>query len=432
MKTKFNLRIISLVLSLVLLVLNNVQGQVSKTYSLDTLQSYARNRFPLTHQLLLQAQFGAEAERNVNTAWLPTSKIVGSAAYLSEVTALNLPASIPIQMEEGDKDQYKIGVELSQLIFDGGLSQAASNVEALNTKVETEKIEAERLKIEAQVNDLFEGILINIETRNILKYIENDLLTRETNLQQAVQSGVALKSVLLELEADITGLRQKQIENLAQKRMLLSKLTMLTQEPFDTASVFVYAQESQILQNQDFSNRPEYKQLTAQIGLSDWRIKQINRSNLPKLAAFGNGYYGRPGYNQMNFDFREYWMVGVGLSWNIGGTYTSTHQKQMVRIGKQMSETQRDIFNNSMKSQDEQFKIDFEKLSDLIAKDSVIVNMRGEVSRTAATQFESGAITLQDYVLKITAEGQAMVNQRIHEIQHNLLFIKYRTFLNRQ
>jgi outer membrane protein TolC len=416
--------------TILMFLVTNTTAQGVPTYSLDSLQAYARNRYLLTRQLLLQSQFGAEAVRNVYASWLPGAKVTGSATYQSEITALSLPVDIPIKMEEGDKDHYKVGLELSQVIFDGGVSGVASRIEKLNSAIESEKIEAEMLKVEMQVNDLFEGVLVNVETRKILQFVENDLRARESNLNEAVANGMALKSTLLELLAEIAGIEQKQTENLAQKRILLAKLSLLTCEPFDTSTMFVLNTLLPASTGSDYSNRPEYRQFNNQREQADWRVKQINRASMPKLVAFGNVYFGRPGYNMMKYDFRDYWMAGVGLSWNIGGLYNTTNQKSMARIGKQMAENQQDLFTLNMKVQDEQFSIDREKLNELIAKDTAIVSMRNEVSRSAAVQFENGSITLTDYVQKITDEGKSMANLRIHEIQRNMLIHKYKTFIN--
>ena len=431
MKTKSILRIAICLASIVMLLTTQLAAQDVRTYSLDSLQAYARNRYLLTRQLLLQSKYGAEAVRNVYASWLPGVKVNGTATYQSEVTALNLPDNMPVKMEEGDKDQYKIGMELSQLIFDGGVSDAFSRIEKLNSAIESEKIEAEMLRVETQVNDLFEGVLVNVETRNILRYVEKDLRTRESNLNEAVNNGMALKSTLLELRAEIAGIEQKQTENLAQKRILLAKLSLLTCEPLDTSVVLVLNPVLTASSGNDYSSRPEYRQFNNQMALADWRLKQINRANMPKVMAFGNAYYGRPGYNMMKYDFRGYWMAGVGLSWNIGGWYTTSHQKRMAYLGKLMAENQLALFTSNMKVQDEQYAIDKEKLVELIAKDTDIVAMRSEVSRSAAVQFENGSITLSDYVQKITAEGQALVNLHIHEVQRNMLEAKYKSFLNR-
>lgn len=431
MKTKSISRIAICLASIVMLLTTQLAAQDVRTYSLDSLQAYARNRYLLTRQLLLQSKYGAEAVRNVYASWLPGVKVNGTATYQSEVTALNLPDNLPVKMEEGDKDQYKIGMELSQLIFDGGVSGAVSRIEKLNSAIESEKIEAEMLRVETQVNDLFEGVLVNVETRNILRYVEKDLRTRESNLNEAVNNGMALKSTLLELRAEIAGIEQKQTENLAQKRILLAKLSLLTCEPLDTSVVLVLKPVLTASSANDYSSRPEYRQFNNQMALADWRLKQINRANMPKVMAFGNAYYGRPGYNMMKYDFRGYWMAGVGLSWNIGGWYTTSHQKRMAYLGKLMAENQLALFTSNMKVQDEQYAIDKEKLVELIAKDTDIVAMRSEVSRSAAVQFENGSITLSDYVQKITAEGQALVNLHIHEVQRNMLDAKYKSFFNR-
>jgi outer membrane protein TolC len=391
----------------------------------------ARNRYPQTRQLLLANQKGTEAIKNINSNWLPKSSVVGSATYQSEVSTISLPASIPVSIESPAKDQYKAGIELSQLIFDGGLNSTQKSIEKLNLTSETNRIEGELLKVKSQVNDLFLGLLINKESYNALSYIKKDLTERHVSIESAVQSGTMLITTMKELEAEIIGIDQKIIENKSQRLTFLSTLSILVQEKLDTSTVFIVPGTEPFLFEKDITIRPEYKQLSTQIELFDWRNKLINKGNLPKIAVFGNGYYGRPGLDFFNNDFRFYGMAGVSFSWNIGGNYTSVHQKKQLVIDRQVVENQRTLFELGMQTQLSQQEHEITKLQELIIQDKSVTDLRSEVRQTAAVQYENGSITTTDYILKLNAETQAIISSSIHKIQLTMAYINYKTLLGK-
>lgn len=57
----------------------------------------------------------------------------GSATYQNEVTEFSIPGAGASAFPNTKKDQYKIGLELSQTLFDAGLTKAQMEIEELNT-----------------------------------------------------------------------------------------------------------------------------------------------------------------------------------------------------------------------------------------------------------------------------------------------------------
>ena len=43
---------------------------------------------------------------------------------------------------------------------------------------------------------------------------------------------------------------------------------------------------------------------------------------MPRIGAFVQGGYGRPGLNMLEDSFEPYYVAGVRLSWNLGKLYT--------------------------------------------------------------------------------------------------------------
>lgn len=417
--------------SMVMLLMGmNVFSQ-QVTYTLDSLQSMARNSYPLTKQLLFAQSKGEAAIKEVNSDWLPKAAIVGSATYQSEVSSISLPSSMPVSVENPAKDQYKAGVEISQLIYDGGVNATRKSIEELNVLSETNRVEAELLQVKHKLNDLYLALLINTEANNALLNVKKDLTARLVNIESAVESGTMLKTTMRELEAEIIGIDQKMSENNSQRVSLLSALSILVQENMDTTVVFVVPETEPFLFDKDVAARPEYKQLTTQMELFDWRNTLIDKGNAPKIALFGNGYYGRPGFDFFNNDFRPYGMAGVRFSWNIGGYYSSSHKKSKLLIDKQIVENKRSLFELGMQTQLSQQEQEIVKLQELIDQDKSVIEIRSEVRETAAVQYENGTITTTDYIIKLNAETQAIITGSMHEIQLSMAFINYKTLLGK-
>ena len=165
--------------------------------------------------------------------------------------------------------------------------------------------------------------------------------------------------------------------------------------------------------------------------LFDWRNKLIDKGNMPRISLFGNGYYGRPGLNFFNNDFRVYGIAGVSLSWNVSGYYNSIHQKRKNLVDKEVIKNQRTLFEIGLKSQLSQQQQEILKLQELIEKDQSVKKIRTDVREIAAIQYENGSITTTDYILKLNAETQAIISSSMHKIQLSMAYINYNTLLGK-
>ncbi len=409
----------------------NATCQFHASFTLDSLQKMAHENYPLIQQLELAKRAGNEAVKNQNSKWLPQTQFVGSASYQSEVTSLSLPASFGFSPEKPAKDQYKTGIELSQQLFDAGLTSAKKTVDEINEKIEEAGIEGKLLQLKNTVNDLFSAILGNKKVAETLTYVESDLHAREKNLQTAIESGMALNTTKRELDAEIINVEQEMIENKNQLVSLCTSLSYLVQDKLDTTTVFVTTDKNDFALTDDYSDRPELKSFSAQQEMFSWQKKIINKSNMPHLSLFGSAYYGRPGFNSFNNDLRLYGIAGVTLSWNIGGIYSSSHQKQQLNISVEKIENQKQLFDLNIKNKLAGKEQDILKLNELINKDDEIVNIRKEVKDVATVQYENGTITTTDYVIKLNAESKALINRDIHKIQLVIAYAQYKSLLGK-
>ena len=178
------------------------------------------------------------------------------------------------------------------------------------------------------------------------------------------------------------------------------------------------------IENYNFvNNRPEYillnKQQTQVIAMKS--LTQSKR--LPILKAFGQAGYGRPGYDMLNNNFDSYFMIGARLHWNIWDWGKVKREKQVFDIQNSIINTQKETFNQNLKTDLHQRIADIEKYEKIIGTDETIVSLQKNVVNTVDNQLKNGSITSTNYLIEINKLVQANLNLEAHKLQ--LIFAKY-------
>ena len=77
--------------------------------------------------------------------------------------------------------------------------------------------------------------------------------------------------------------------------------------------------------------------------LYDYQINKLDVSKklstariMPRFYAFGQGGYGRPGFNMLSNDFDWFYIFGAKLSWNISGFYQTGREKKIIDLQKKL------------------------------------------------------------------------------------------------
>lgn len=406
------------------------EGQVVQQ-SLDQLQKMARDHYPYARQLILSEQYGEESVRQQNSNWLPQVIFSAKTTAQSEITAIKIPSNLNLgfSLDAGKKDQYQGDVAITQLIYDGGISNVMKEINKLKAAIQSGNIKTSMLQVETAVNSLFESILINQEQLRVLNFEKADLENRQKDILAGTQNGMVLKSVLQELSAEIIALEQKKTETKAQLVDLHSQLSFFVGAPIDTSVVLLYPALHEV-SDYNFNGRPDYKQFKDQTDCTDWQLELIKRQERPQLNLFADGFYGRPGLNAMDYNTHLSGITGINLKWNIGTIYSRDHEKRQLRINREMIRNQQSVFEIEMNKQISQLKIDILKNKQLIEKDDEIVKIRSEVKDIAAVQLADGSLTLTDYLLKLNAESQSMTSREIHKIELQMDFARMSTLLS--
>lgn len=395
----------------------------SQELKLEEIQLKARQHYPLSRRKDL-----LDLTREINIAnlakgYLPQVAINGQASYQSDVTMVNIP--VPgVSIEPQAKDQYKLTADLNQLIFDGGVINESQKISSLNTEVLQNQLEVELYQLRERINQIYLAILYVDEQLKQLQLIEKDIRTGIAKTQAQVNNGVVLRSNLDILHAELLKQEQRVIELNASREGLLKSLSLLSGETISTASRLTKPATPEL--NSEV-HRPEISLFESQLKILDQQKRLLNAKNLPRLSAFGQGGYGRPGLNMLDNQFDWFYIAGLRLNWSLGGLYQLKNEKKLLTLEKHTVALQQETFLLNNETQLSQVAADIKKQLLLVKSDEQIIALREKITTAARAQLENGVITASDYLREINALDQARQSQVLHELQLLQAQINYQT-----
>lgn len=393
----------------------------AQTVTLEECQQLAQENYPLIKQYDLIRQTTDYSVSNISKGWLPQISAMAQATYQSDVMALpdllqNMLGQQGYDVKGLRKDQYRIGIDINQTVYDGGLISGRKDVARLEGEVQSAQTSTDLYAIRQRINDLYFGILLLDEKIELNKDLQTLLQSNLDKLTSMLSHGIAMKS-------DVNSVKVEKLKAEQQATELASSRKSLT----DMLSVFIGKGVTDLAMPQDVAvaaqgnNRPELRLFDKQVELANAQEKLLNARLLPKLSVFAQGYYGYPGYNQFDAMFNRTWklngMVGVRLSWNIGALYTRKNDKAKLNSRRNLVESARETFLFNNRLIEIQQTDGISKFRKLITDDREIVELRGEVRKAAESKLEHGIIDTNNLLQEITRENQSRIDLSTHTIQ---------------
>jgi len=392
-----------------------VNAQEITHLSLEQANQLARQNYPMIKQKDLVKQTANLNIENLNKGFLPQFSISGQASYQSDVTQINIP--LPgFKIEPPGKDQYKILADVSQLVYDGGVIKQQNELQQLNSEVEQQKVEVELYKLKERVNQLYLGILYLDAQKKQVELIKQDIEIGIKKVEAQVQNGIAFKSNLNVLKAELLKTQQRMIELDASGKGMIETLELFMNMHLKSDVVL----EKPVMQSNVSEieiNRPEIKLYADQNKLLNHQSKIIKARNQPKANLFLQGGYGRPSLNLLKNEFDFFYIGGVRFNWPLGGLYTRKKENQLVEINKKSVDIEKETFLLNINTQLKQQQSEIDKMNLLIAGDEEIITLRASVKDAAKAQLENGVITANDYLREVNAEDQSRQALITHQIQ---------------
>ena len=353
--------------------------------------------------------------KSLNTKYLPQLSLGAQATYQSETTGLDL--SFPgISIPRLTKDQYKIQLDASQVLYDGGIIATQKHIKNIVSDQEIAQANVDIEMIREQIIQVYFAILETQSRIEILELKKADLLALQKKMEVGVENGVILKSELKQLLVEQISVGQMQDEIKYIRSNQIQILNQLTNQNLDVNTIF--EMPNQVLNNEKASiSKPSLTLLELQKNqLSEMRNldKSLNR---PKLSLFAQGGYGKPGLNFLKNEFATYFIGGIKLQWNLSNLYSNSKDNTVNLLQKDKIEVKRKAYLQQLDIKIATQQNEIDRLNAVMPTDLGIIALRSDIKKTAAIQLENGTKTTSDYILKLNDENEAILNHRIHEIQ---------------
>ena len=391
--------------------------------TLDRCLQQAELQFPLLKQKELYGKISGYNQENIKTNFLPQTNLNGQASWQSDVTSL--PIKLPnITIPTPAKDNYKLTLDVNQLFFDAGTTKREEELEKINLEVIRQGVDVEIYKLRDRVSQIYFVILLLKENEEALKVTRGDIESREKKIESQVTHGAMLASNLTVLQVEVLKIDQALTELHYSQESLIQSLVELTGIKMTTSSVLQLPEPNIEGAGIDVK-RPELKLFDLQKDRLSGMDKLTETKTKPRLLGFGTLGYGRPGLNMLSNDFKGYAMVGAKLSWNVWNWNQTNNERQVFGVQKSIIETQKESFNQNLKIALQNNQSEINKYQSLIDTDNHIIQLRNEITLSAASQLDNGVITSTEYLTEVNAELAARLNLKTHQVKLTQAKIDY-------
>ena len=390
--------------------------------TLEECQRAAERNYPLIRQYGLIEKTTQLTVANIGKSWLPQVSASAQATLQSDVTAFPeemqaLYQQMGITMEGLKKDQYRVGIDVQQTIYDGGSISSQKNIARKEGELQAIQNEVNIYQVRKRVNEMYFSLLLVEEQIRLNDDLLKLLDENEKKLRSMVKNGTAAESDWQNVKAESLNAQQRTTTLHAQHTALRRMLST-----FCGIEIKALTKPLVPLQSETGKNlRPELKLFDAQQRLADAKDKALDASLLPKIGLFAQGFYGYPGYNMfddmMERQFSWNGMIGARLSWNIGALYTRKNDKSKIQMQRETTEVsrQRFLFDNSLEQIQQNENI--EHYRKLMSDDDEIISLRSSIRKAAESKLAHGIIDVNDLIKEINNENAAMISKVMHEIE---------------
>jgi outer membrane protein TolC len=383
--------------------------------TLDYCLSQAIANHPLFDQYDLLTSTSGMKIKNLNKNYLPEMNINGDAHYQSAVT--EIPFSSPsFTIEPLSKDQYKISLDVSEMIFDGGITKRNKDVEYIDNEINQQNVGIDLYRFKDRVIASYYSIIALQESRELLDVTRQNLESRLKEVESGVKNGVVLASNADIIKAELLKIDQRDIEIDAGISSGYKVLSILTGDTIVAGTKLEWG--NPVIQSYvPGHDRLEYNLFSLQQQKAESLKKVASSRLIPKLWAYGQAGYGRPGFNMLLNEFDDYYIIGAKLSWNFYNWNKTRNEKSILDLQKEIVTTSRASFDQNLSVDLERRMAEILKIETLLPKDQQIVDLRAGIVLTYASQLQNGVITATEYITELHAETEARLNLRIHQVQ---------------
>ena len=384
------------------------QGSITLWQCYDS----AASASPLAGEKEIYAGMTLLRDRNLEASWYPTLDLGGTFNYQSDVVDMSrLLGSVPLppgSLPSIPHEQYRAIVDLSQVIWDGGVTRSAREVESVVNELNMQQNEADLYRLREQVNNYFFSILLVRSQAEVTSVLISELDARINEVLSGVENGVVSPVTLDVLKAEKIRAEQSAAELGRRHDALSGALEQITGMTGLKYAGLVLPENlvtgSEAIDNPDlliFDTRSRQLELSKNL---------LKSQRMPKLFGFAQAGYGNPPGNNFLSDKADiYYSFGAGLKWNIWDWNKNSNDRRSLTLQQHLLDIRKSASEEALQRVLTLKMADIQSLRDASARDEELISLRGRIAAAAASQLRNGTITASQYTTELNAEKQAVI-----------------------
>lgn len=393
----------------------------TRAQTLKECQESAEKNYPIIKQYDLINQTTELTIKNIQKGWLPQITATGQASCQSDVMSWpermqSMFQRLGLKMKGLSKEQYKVGIELQQALYDGGAIKSQSKIVLQEGVIQAAQNKVNLYQVRNRVNEMYFSLLLLYEQIKLNEDTRMLLLSNENKLSALVKGGTAATSDFENVRAERLNTEQQNTSLKAQQQMLQRMLSVFC------GIEVVKPQKPDIVDITTATNhRPELIVFDNQLQLAKLQERALNTKIRPRLGLFAQGYYGYPSLNMFEDMMSRKWrlngLVGLKLSWNVSAFYTRKVDKEKLVRQRDIIENAREVFLFNNKLEQIQQTESIQRYRKMMQSDDEIIALRRNIRKAAESKLAHGIIDVTGLIREINNENAAKTQQAIHEIE---------------
>jgi outer membrane protein TolC len=383
---------------------------------------------PLSGERDLYSQASLLKDQNLASSWLPEMNLNGSYSYQSDVVNMSeLLSALPVPpgaLPSIPHDQYRATLDVSQVIWDGGVTRSAREVERVVSELNMQQNEADVYRLREQVNNYFFSALLVSSQAGVTGLLIADIDARIGEAASGVSNGVIAPVTLDVLKAEKIKAGQALAELKRRHDALISALEQVTgMKGLKDAELLL--PEPDVTGNETIDN-PDLRVFDVRRRQLEVSANLLKSQRMPRAFGFAQAGYGNPpGNNFLSETADFYYSFGAGIKWNIFDWNRNRNDRKSLSIQQQLLDIRRSAAEESLQRLLTLKMAEIASLEDASASDDELIAIRKKVAATAASQLQNGTITASQYLTELNNEKQAVLNAAIRKISISRAEVDY-------
>lgn len=403
--------------------------------TLDECVAFARSNYPTIKKLEIIRITENCDFTNASSSWLPSVRLGIWAGWtnrnpdINELYSNTKDAALKEYYRKMFEDDWNVlspipweysgRVEISQNIYDGGMSSALKGEARAKAELQELEVSSTLEVVEKKVEELYFSILLLTDRKKQMDVQMEVLERNKKKLSDLERSGNGSVLSIKMIQAEIISLNQ-------QENILIGNLAAYKQ----SLSLFVGKDISNMelelprIPNDDSKSiydTPAMKMIDSRINMAKASMKTLDATLKPQIALVGEMAYGYPGRSifksVVSHNPELNLALGIKMSWNLTPFYTRKNDALKLQNQIRLLNIERESLLLNTRIENTSLNMQIAEMKNTLRQDEELLALRKEIRQIEEARLENGIIDTSSFLDKVSEETKATLAKSIHSIE---------------